>query len=245
MVLDLVAQVAGEDVEEPAAVDVAGTEELPHVPACARLVRDLLFAEIVHPLREVTAEDDHVCPHVPDDVGNRVGREHVEEERTGEERPENVVLERLVRDLLPDAAEHRVCLGERPLAGQEAVYLQIVQGDEPLEQESHHDRRDRLQQVERMPPLLRGDAEHAVAHVAILAEDIRPRVMHDVVGMLPLIRRTDAVPLPRARLDVRVAHPVPLRVHDVVADLHVLQDLRHGQQQRAECDDRQEPEPLG
>ena len=30
-------------------------------------------------------------------------------------------------------------------------------------------------------------------------------------------------------MDFLVTHPVPLAVHDVVTDLHVLQDLRHGE----------------
>ena len=33
------------------------------------------------------------------------------------------------------------------------------------------------------------------------------------------------VPLPRGGVDLRIAHPVPLAVHDVVAELHVLQIL--------------------
>jgi hypothetical protein len=33
--------------------------------------------------------------------------------------------------------------------------------------------------------------------------------------------------------DLGIVHPVPLAVHDVVADLHVLEDLGHGEQRGA------------
>ena len=82
--LDLMAQVAGQDVEERAALDVAGAEQLADVPARARLALDVARVEVVHAGREVAAEDDHEGPHVADDVGDRVRAEHPEEERTGE-----------------------------------------------------------------------------------------------------------------------------------------------------------------
>jgi hypothetical protein len=55
-----------------------------------------------------------------------------------------------------------------------------------------------------------------------------------VVAVLPLARGGGVVPLPRGRVDLRVTHPVPLAVHDVVADLHVLEDLGHRQAGGAE-----------
>ena len=55
-----------------------------------------------------------------------------------------------------------------------------------------------------------------------------------VVGVAPLRRRADHVPLPRIGVDLRVIHPIPLSVGDVVAELHVLDALRHEQSQRAD-----------
>src|SRR4051794_11572714 len=66
VVLDLEAQVAGEDVEGPAAAEVCRAEELPVVPLAAALVLGLLLGELVGPFREVAAEDDRERPHVAD-----------------------------------------------------------------------------------------------------------------------------------------------------------------------------------
>ena len=46
------------------------------------------------------------------------------------------------------------------------------------------------------------------------------------------------VPLPRRRMDLGIVHPIPLAVHDVVAQFHVLDDL--GQCQRSGA---QPPQP--
>ncbi len=72
VVLDLVAEVAADDVEQRAAVDVRRADELAHVPAAARLVLDLVLAEGVGLVGEVAAEDDRVGPQVADDVGAEV-----------------------------------------------------------------------------------------------------------------------------------------------------------------------------
>src|SRR3954463_11829713 len=83
MVLDLVAEVSGGHVEEGAALDVRGPEQLAHVPASLRLALDLLLAEGVGLVGEVTAEDDRVRPDVADDV-----RGDVRPERGAERAPE-------------------------------------------------------------------------------------------------------------------------------------------------------------
>ena len=76
-----------------------------------------------------------------------------------------------------------------------------------------------------MPALVLVDAHDAVAEVVVLADHVRVRVVQLVVRVLPLLGRRGVVPLPGGGVDLRVAHPVPLAVQDVVADLHVLQDL--------------------
>ena len=59
------------------------------------------------------------------------------------------------------------------------------------------------------------------------------RVVHVVVGMAPLIARAGRVPLEALGVERRVLHPVVLAVHHVVADLHVVEDLRQRQRRDA------------
>ncbi len=84
-----------------------------------------------------------------------------------------------------------------------------------------------------MPRLFRVDAQRAVADVPVLAEHVGVSVVHEVVRVLPRLRRGREVPLPGGGVDLRIAHPVPLTVQHVVTDLHVLQDLGGGQRRRA------------
>ena len=105
-------------------------------------------------------------------------------------------------------------------------------------------------EVERVPALVLVDAHDPVAEVVVLADDVGVRVVQLVVRVLPLLGRRRVVPLPGGGVDLRVAHPVPLAVQDVVADLHVLQDLRHGQaggadQPRGREDRDQQHAPAG
>ena len=76
-----------------------------------------------------------------------------------------------------------------------------------------------------MPLLLRVDPHDLVAEVLVLAADVRVGVVDVVVGVLPRLRGRGGVPVPGRGVDLGVVHPVPLAVHDVVADLHVLEDL--------------------
>ena len=45
--------------------------------------------------------------------------------------------------------------------------------------------------------------------------------------MLPGLRARSGVPVPHRGMNIGIVHPIPLAVHHVVADLHVLQDLGH------------------
>ena len=91
---------------------------------------------------------------------------------------------------------------------------------------------ERVAQVVGLPRLVLVHAEDAVADVTVLAEDVGVGVVDVVVGVLPLLAGADGVPLVHARVQAGVAHPVVLAVHDVVADLHVVEDL--GDAQRAD-----------
>ena len=77
-----------------------------------------------------------------------------------------------------------------------------------------------------MPLLLRVDPHDLVAEVLVLAADVGEGVVDVVVGVLPGLGGRGGVPVPGRGVDAGVVHPVPLPVQDVVADLHVLEDLR-------------------
>ena len=83
-----------------------------------------------------------------------------------------------------------------------------------------------------LPLLLLGQPHDAVTQVAVLADDVGEGVVQVVVAVLPVLGGCGVVPVPGGRVDLRVAHPVPLAVHDVVAELHVLEDLRGAQHRR-------------
>ena len=70
------AQVAGHDVKQRAAVDVARAEHLPQVPLASGLTVELLLGEHLGPLREVTAEDDRVRAYVAGHVRGEVAKQH-------------------------------------------------------------------------------------------------------------------------------------------------------------------------
>ncbi|SHV69114.1 Uncharacterised protein [Mycobacteroides abscessus subsp. abscessus] len=54
-----------------------------------------------------------------------------------------------------------------------------------------------------------------------------------VVSLLPVLGRIHHVPLPAGGVNLGIVHPIPLAVHDVVADFHVLDDLGHTERHRA------------
>ena len=83
-----------------------------------------------------------------------------------------------------------------------------------------------------MPRLVCVDSHHGVAEVAVLADHVRERVVPEVMGELPGSGSGDRIPLPPARTNRGIVHPVILAVHHVVADLHVLQDLGQRQHRR-------------
>ena len=127
--------------------------------------------------------------------------------------------------LLEVATQLLLALG--PLA--DRLEVEVVERHAPLEEQHEEHVDDRLREEARLPLLLGVDAHDLVADVLVLADDVRVRVVQVVVGVLPARGRRRGVPVPGRGVDVRVVHPVPLPVQDVVADLHVLEDLRHAQ----------------
>ena len=105
-----------------------------------------------------------------------------------------------------------------------------MEGDTPLEEHGEQKVVERLAEIEGMPALPLVHAQDAVPDVAVPPDHVGPGVVHDVVRVLPLLRRARRVPFPGRGVDARIAHPVPLTVQHVVANLHVLQDLGGGEQ---------------
>ena len=162
--------------------------------------------------------------------------EREREQRSGECREQQVVLECLRAHLAHDAGVQRLVLLQLAGALDDVLDLEVVHRHAPLEEHHQQERVDRVAQVVGVPLLVLVHPQDAVADVAVLAEDVGERVVDVVVAVLPLLARADVVPLVHARVQARVAHPVVLAVHDVVADLHVVEDL--GDAQRG---DRERP----
>ena len=125
-------------------------------------------------------------------------------------------------------------------AHQLLLLVQVVKRDAPLESRGEQDVGERLDEVDRPPLLVTSHAQDAEADVVVHADDVGVGVMGVVVRALPLLRRPNLVPLPRSGVNLRVVHPIPLAVADVVADLHVLDDLGDRQQ----CRPRQPRRPI-
>ena len=118
--------------------------------------------------------------------------------------------------------------------------LQLVQRDAVLEQHHQQERVDRVAQEVRAPPLVLAHPQDAVADVAVHADDVGVGVVHVVVRMAPLVGRARGVPFELLARQRRIARPVVLAVHDVVADLHVVEDLRQAQHRGAREPERRE-----
>ncbi len=97
-----------------------------------------------------------------------------------------------------------------------------------------------LRQVERPPLLFRKMRSRPVTDVVVHAADIGAGVMLEVVRLAPVVAGRDDVPLVSLAVEMRVAHPVVLTMHDVVTQLHVVDDLRQAEQQRC-----RESRPVG
>ena len=147
-------------------------------------------------------------------------------ERAGaDDRPADVVLDELSTCLAGDALEIAGQILERLLAAPDGLDVEVVQRDTPFEERHQEHVVEGLRQIYRMPLLARIDAHDLVAEIFVLAADVGVSVMHVVVRVLPGLCGRGRVPVPYGRVDFRIVHPIPLPVHDVVPDLHVLENL--------------------
>lgn len=96
----------------------------------------------------------------------------------------------------------------------------------PLEEHREQGVKPNVGRVHRYPTLVARHPQQPISDVVVHAEDVGVLVMEIVVRLLPVRRGTGVVPFPRGRVDLWIIHPVPLTVHHVVTELHVLDDLR-------------------
>ena len=227
-------EVAAQHVPDPPDLEVATAHDLSRVPPGPILFREVLLAERRRPLREVAAVDDGVRPAVPEHVRERVPCEHLHRQRTRERREEDVLDEPLPCGLARERPEIAGHLATRtPLRGGRSLRprtepveeTEIVGADGVLEEQSGERAHERLEQVDRLPGHVLGEAKRVVAEVAISPDDVGEDVVRRVVGPLPALRGADHVPFVGRGAELRVAHEVVLPVKHVVADLHVLEHL--------------------
>ncbi|CEE82065.1 hypothetical protein XAC2852_820046 [Xanthomonas citri pv. citri] len=233
VMLDLVAQVTRQHVHQLAAGEVGRTTQLTQIPVATRFVADGFLREHFCIGGEVATEDDHERPDAAQHVGGQVAQQHGQEERAGQQRKHDVVLEHLAPHLAADRQERGAQFGRLHLAGEPTAQTQVLDRHAPFEQQREHHRDERLQQVERAPALLGEDPQQAVADVIVHAAHVGVGVVLEVMRLAPVVAGGNDVPLVGVAVELRVAHPVVLTVHDVMAQLHVLQDLGQRQQQHA------------
>ena len=84
---------------------------------------------------------------------------------------------------------------------------------------------DRVEQEARLPVLIIGHAQNAITNVMVLVEHVGERVVLEIVSLLPGRVGAGVIPVKDLGVNGRIAHPVILAVHHVMADLHVVEDL--------------------
>ena len=144
------AQVAREDVEQPAALEVGRAEELAEVPLAAGLVLGLLLGELLRAVREVAAEDDRERPQVADQVGGRVAGQR--EQEAGARPAPGTGRSPSASGGGPCARcrfRHVALLLQRRLARGDPLDLDVVQRDPVLEEGREQRRVERVAEVVR------------------------------------------------------------------------------------------------
>ena len=242
--LDLVAEVAGHEVQQAAALQVARTLELTQVPVAAGFILQRAGRENGRLLGKVAAEDHGEGPQVADQVGHHIAGQHgqgIAAQRQGQQGEHQIVLDPLTAHLGIELAQQRAHLLAADAALEHLVQAQVLDGHGVLEQQRLQRHPQGLPAVVGFPALFGEQAHHAVTDVVIHAQHVGISVMNMVVGVPPEIRGAGDIPLIGAPGQFRIVHPVVLAVHHVMPQLHVLDDLAQAQQQRAQQPGRREP----
>ena len=109
-----------------------------------------------------------------------------------------------------------------------------MQRDAPLEDNCQQERAQRSRQIAALPLLIAADTDDAEPEVFVHPDHVGEYVMPVVVRIPPLRGGADHVPLPRIGVDLRVVHPIPLPVGDVVTELHIVDAFGGEQRRRAD-----------
>ncbi|CAO5177583.1 hypothetical protein FAIPA1_30315 [Frankia sp. AiPs1] len=205
---------------------------MPQVPFRSALALDFLLGEGPGAAGKMTAEDHGVRPDVPGDVRSQVARQHGEECRAGKQRKYDIIFPALTGGLPEGVAEvvQGLVQGLFPAPG--SIDLHVVERDSPFEDDREGEVVQRLSQVDGAPRLLGSHPEQAVPDVPVSTENVCIGVVNIVVRIFPLGGGRREIPFPGGGVDMGVAHPVPLPVQNVVADLHVLENLGEGEHRR-------------
>ena len=223
VVLDLETQVAARKCQQRTSFEVRGAQHLPQVPLGSGFMFQDVRSEFLRTVREMATEDHHVRPKVAQQVRCRVCDQGSAPAGSAERREEHIVLDGLAGNL----PEQRPCLSG--LFGRWPIQIDIVQGDAPFECSCQKQVLKRLQQMRRSPGLVAGYPHHPEAEIIVHAENVAEHMVAVVVRGPPLRGHRDHVPLPRARVNLRIVHPIPLAMAHVVANFHVLDTLRKRQ----------------
>ena len=241
---DLVAEVARQNMKQRPAIEVAGTAQLTQVPVATALADHRFLAEHRCLLGKVTAENHREGPQVADQVGHGITGEHCQgigTDQQRQQRKEQIILAPLAQYLGVELFDQRTHFGLAQLALVDLVQTQVLDRHRVLEQQRLDRHPQRLPAVERLPALLGKQPHHAITNVIIHTQHIGPGVVHMVVGVPPEVARPGDIPLIAAPGKLGVIHPVVLAVHDVMPQLHILQNLAQAQQQGAEQPGRRKP----
>src|SRR5690348_7208563 len=97
--LDLVAQVATRERQQATGVEVRSTEHLSEVPLGSRFLSEDVFGELLRTVGKMTAEDDHVCPEIAQQICGDVRAQRSAPAEPAQRGKEHVVFHHLPADL--------------------------------------------------------------------------------------------------------------------------------------------------
>jgi hypothetical protein len=95
VVLDLVAQISSRKRQQRTSFEVCRTQHLPQIPLRPGFILQYVSSEFICAIREMPAEDHHVRPQIPQQVGRHVRGQRPAPARPAQRRKEHVVLDGL------------------------------------------------------------------------------------------------------------------------------------------------------